>query len=56
MASRGFAVVLAGARSEAEVDDLVAMRRFPIGAQFWLEMRERGVVAAGAPLPIPKSQ
>ena len=50
------AVVVAGARSEAELDDLVAMRRFPIPAGFWVELRERGLVAAGAPLPVTTPQ
>ncbi|MCC7038758.1 MAG: aldo/keto reductase [Burkholderiales bacterium] len=45
------ATVLAGARSEEEVDDLVTMRRFPIPAAFWHELQGRGLVAADAPLP-----
>lgn len=45
------AAVLAGARSEQEVDDLVAMRHYAIPAGFWIELRERGLVAPAAPLP-----
>ena len=45
------AIVVAGARNERELDDLVAMRRFPIPAGFWVELRQRGLIAAGAPLP-----
>ena len=45
------ATVLPGARSVAEVDDLVAMRRQPIPAGFWVELRERGLIAPDAPLP-----
>lgn len=45
------AAVLAGARSEPEVDALLAMRRFPIPAEYWRELRARGLVAADAPLP-----
>ncbi|MCC6868390.1 MAG: aldo/keto reductase [Burkholderiales bacterium] len=45
------AAVLAGARSVEEVDDLVTMRRFPIPAAFWRELRERRLVGADAPLP-----
>lgn len=47
------AAVLAGARSVEEVDDLVTMRHFPIPAAFWRDLRERGLVAADAPLPLP---
>jgi D-threo-aldose 1-dehydrogenase len=51
------AVVVAGARSERELDDLVAMRRFPIPGGFWVELRERGLIAASAPLPSqPKNE
>lgn len=46
------ACVLAGARSGPEVDDLVAMRRYPVPTEFWQELRERSLVAAGAPLPL----
>jgi len=45
------AVVLAGARSQDEVEDLVAMRRCAIPAGFWVELRERGLIAPAAPLP-----
>jgi len=45
------AVVLAGARNETEVNDLVAMRRHAIPPGLWVELRERGLIAPTAPLP-----
>ena len=45
------ATVLAGARSAHEVAELIAMRHLPIPAQFWLELRDRELVPAAAPLP-----
>ena len=45
------ATELAGARSASEVIDLVAMRHLPIPAQFWVELRDRGLVPAAAPMP-----
>jgi len=45
------ATVLAGARSVSEVEDLIAMRRHAIPPEFWVELRERGLVAPNAPLP-----
>ena len=45
------AVVLAGARSVAEVDAMLALARAPIPAPFWTELRERGLVDPRAPLP-----
>lgn len=47
------AAVLAGARIVSELDDLVAMRRYPVPPGVWAELRDRALVAAGAPLPIP---
>lgn len=47
------AAVLAGARDLREVDDLVAMRRFPVPAALWAELRERGLIPLGAPVPAP---
>lgn len=47
------AVVLAGARSVAELDANLALARTPIPAHFWVELRSRGLVAADAPLPGP---
>lgn len=49
------AAVLAGARTVAEVDDLVVMRRYPVPPGLWVELRDRALVAAAAPLPIPRS-
>jgi D-threo-aldose 1-dehydrogenase len=45
------AVVLAGARSCAEFDTDVALMRQAIPPALWAELRERGLVAADAPLP-----
>jgi len=45
------AAVLAGARSVDEVDDLVTMRRFPVPARFWDELRAQALVAPDAPVP-----
>ncbi len=45
------AVVLAGARSVAEVDAMLALARVPIPGPFWTELRERGLVDPRAPLP-----
>ncbi len=45
------AVVLAGARSVAEVASNLALARAPIPAEFWVELRARGLVDARAPLP-----
>lgn len=47
----GADVVLAGARNVAELDDLVAMRRYPVPPGFWSELRDRALVADAAPLP-----
>jgi D-threo-aldose 1-dehydrogenase len=43
--------VLPGARSRAELDDNLAMARFPIPPSFWSALRDRSLVAAAAPLP-----
>ena len=43
------AVVLAGARSIAELDDNLAMLAWPIPAAFWMTLREHAIVAANAP-------
>jgi D-threo-aldose 1-dehydrogenase len=44
-------VVLAGARSAVEVDQLIAMRRFPIPDEFWVQLRAQGLIADAAPVP-----
>lgn len=49
------AVVLAGARSVAELDANLALAREPIPTGFWVELRTRGLVDAGAPLPEPRT-
>ncbi|MEV5885020.1 aldo/keto reductase [Streptomyces sp. NPDC052020] len=43
--------VLVGARSAAEVDDCAAQFRTPVPEAFWRELRETGLLPAGAPLP-----
>lgn len=45
------AAVLAGARSVAELAANLTYARAPIPAEFWVELRSRGLVPAGAPLP-----
>ena len=45
------AIVLAGARSVAELDANVELARTSIPASFWAELRERGLVDPSAPLP-----
>lgn len=47
------AVVLAGARSVRELDEILAWSRHPIPDGFWVELRSRGLVLEHAPLPIP---
>jgi len=49
------AVVLAGARSVAELDANLALARLPISAAFWAELRERGLVDPRSPLPAPEA-
>ncbi len=44
-------VALTGARTAAEVSDNVAMAEMEVPAGFWLELRQRGLVDARAPLP-----
>lgn len=44
------ALVLAGARSSAEFGTNVALMRLAIPPAFWAELRERGLIAADAPL------
>ncbi len=46
-------LVLAGVQDGAQWRDLVAMLRFPVADLFWRTLRERGLVAAEAPLPVP---
>ena len=43
-------VVLAGARTSAEFDANIALARFPIPHGFWVQLRERGLVAPAANL------
>jgi D-threo-aldose 1-dehydrogenase len=45
------ACVLPGARSARELAENLALARTPIPAAFWRALRERGLVAAAAPLP-----
>ncbi len=44
-------VVLAGARSVAELDTNLELARRRIPAEFWVELRTRGLIAAAAPWP-----
>ena len=44
-------LALGGARSCAEFDTDVALMRQAIPPALWAELRERGLIAADAPLP-----
>jgi D-threo-aldose 1-dehydrogenase len=44
-------VVLAGARTRAEVDDNLAMLAYPIPLEFWVQLRLAGLLPATARLP-----
>lgn len=46
-------IVLLGARSVAEWLDGASMLAHPIPAEFWHGLRDRGLLPAGAPLPLP---
>ena len=43
--------VIPGARSIAELDENLALADWPIAAEFWQVLRERGLICAAAPLP-----
>lgn len=45
------AVVLAGARTQAEVDDNLAMLAYPIPLEFWVQLRVAGLLPAQARVP-----
>lgn len=45
------ATVVAGVRSQAELDRDLALARAPIPREFWQELRERSLVLPDAPLP-----
>ena len=51
MAHPAVTVALQGARTAAEVSDNIAMAGRPVPSAFWLELRERNLVDAAAPLP-----
>jgi D-threo-aldose 1-dehydrogenase len=44
-------IALQGARSAEEAADNIAMAELPVPLSFWRELRQRGLVDAGAPLP-----
>lgn len=46
--------VLVGARSVHELEQCLAWSKWPIPDEFWVELRERGLLAAAAPLPDDK--
>ncbi len=50
-AHRAIACVLAGARSEAELDENIALASEPIPDAFWRDLRAQRLVAEAAPLP-----
>lgn len=45
------ACVVLGARTPAEVHDCVAMMQFPIPAELWVALKERGLLREDAPVP-----
>ncbi len=45
------ASILTGARSSDEVDDTLAMLRYPIPTTLWRDLAERGLIPPDAPLP-----
>jgi D-threo-aldose 1-dehydrogenase len=47
----GIATVLAGARSVAELDENIALARFPIPSAYWVALRQQGLLASNAWLP-----
>jgi D-threo-aldose 1-dehydrogenase len=51
LAHEAVAVVVAGARSAAEWSDCAAMMDHPIPAEFWLALKERGLLPPEAPTP-----
>ena len=50
------ACVLAGARSEAELDENIALASTPIPDAFWRDLRAQRLVAEAAPLPCDAQQ
>ncbi|HET7097465.1 MAG TPA: aldo/keto reductase [Casimicrobiaceae bacterium] len=50
------ACVLAGARSEAELDENIALASAPIPDAFWRDLRAQRLVAEAAPLPCDAQQ
>jgi D-threo-aldose 1-dehydrogenase len=51
LAHPAVACVVAGPRSIAELDENLALAAHGIAPAFWRELRAKGLVAAGAPLP-----
>jgi D-threo-aldose 1-dehydrogenase len=51
MAHPAVEIVMLGARSAAEWRDAQAMARHPIAREFWLSLREAGLLPADAPTP-----
>jgi D-threo-aldose 1-dehydrogenase len=52
LAHPAVACVIPGARTPEEVEDNVGMFTHPIPNAFWEEIRAKGLVVAGAPLPL----
>ncbi len=51
-AGPAIAMVLAGARTRAEIDANLALARLPIPGDFWVELRDRGLLDPAATLPL----
>ena len=53
MAHPAVASLIAGVRSVAHLDEYPDLLAHPIPADLWAELREEGLIAAGAPVPTP---
>ena len=51
LAHPAIASVIPGARSLAEVEENARMVELPIPAELWAELKQAGLIAAGAPVP-----
>lgn len=47
------ASVVSGSRSPAELEDNVAMLRYPVPAALWADLRSEGLIDERAPVPVP---
>ena len=52
LAHPAIAIVIAGARSRAEMIANAGLMAEPIPAAFWADLKTEGLIAAGAPVPV----